>query len=144
MWSIANALGLHLSEFFDNGAHDAIEVRRFGDTEVIAEQADGIVIRHLRSRNGRGDLEIYFGDFPPGCRRNAPAHGEGQVEHVIVLSGTLDVGPDGASATLGEGDCISFPADRPHHYQSLSEPCRMLAIHDYPAAENSSHPSRGA
>jgi quercetin dioxygenase-like cupin family protein len=53
-------------------------------------------------------------------------------EHVIGMSGTAEVGPEGDLHVLEAGDCVSFSADRPHHYRAIGGPVRLLALTDYP------------
>jgi transcriptional regulator with XRE-family HTH domain len=133
LWSLAMALKVPLAALFDDGADGEIRVTRFEDAAIIAGgEAEGMLIRHLRSRHGRGDLELYVMEFVSTTMHNAPAHGPGQIEHIIVLSGKFDIGPDGASAVLSPGDCMTFPADRPHHYYALEAPARLIGIEDYP------------
>ena len=33
---------------------------------------------------------------------------------------------------LEAGDCLTFSADRPHHYHALDGPARLLSLTDYP------------
>ena len=55
-----------------------------------------------------------------------------RVEHLIVVSGRAEVGPDNEPTIVGEGDRVTFSADRPHHYYALDGPVRLLSLTDYP------------
>jgi transcriptional regulator with XRE-family HTH domain len=133
LWSLAIALKVPLSALFDDGSEAEIRVTPLAEAPVIAGGTDqGVIIKHLHSRHGRGDLELYVMEFDARAMHNASPHGPGQIEHIIALSGRFDVGPDGASAILAPGDYMTFPADRPHHYYALDEPGTLLGIEDYP------------
>lgn len=132
LWSVANALNVPLSGLFEDGKGPGIAVTLLEDAPLVAMDSPGIEVRHVQSRHDRGDFEVYVVDFVDGAKRNALPHPPGNVEHVIVMAGHFDVGPDRAGAVLAPGDCITFLADGPHHYHSLDGPGRLLVIHDYP------------
>ena len=71
-------------------------------------------------------------DLEQGTRRKAAPHSPGVIEHVIVVTGRAEVGPDDEATVIGEGDRVTFLADRPHHYHALDGPARLLSLTDYP------------
>lgn len=52
-------------------------------------------------------------DLEKGARREAAPHCPDIIEHVIVMTGRAEVGPDGETSTIREGDRVTFLADRP-------------------------------
>ena len=106
--------------------------RRRADRRRRPCQRGWFVGRKLLTRQSRGSLEIYILDLARNATRDAPSHSPGVVEHVIVLAGRAEVGPDGEVAALGEGDGMTFLADRPHRYRPLDGPARLLSLTDYP------------
>ncbi|MDQ2939508.1 MAG: cupin domain-containing protein [Actinomycetota bacterium] len=47
----------------------------------------------------------------------------------MVLDGELTLVIDGASHELGAGDCVTFDADLPHHFENHgAEETRFLAV----------------
>jgi XRE family transcriptional regulator, regulator of sulfur utilization len=132
LWALAQALNITFSELFvDDGEPHAVQVLRREEMPVVATEMASFLTRHLLTLHGRSEVELYVLELVAGYRREARAHPPGVVEHVLVLEGKADVGPEENSVELGLGDFVSFPADRPHHYQALDGPARLLAIHDY-------------
>jgi transcriptional regulator with XRE-family HTH domain len=131
VWALAKALNVPFGELFDDHEDDAIHVHRMEDAQVVTEE-DGFRGRRLLSRQGRGGFELYALDLEAGARRDAAAHSPGVVEHVLVILGRVDVGPDDDPATLEAGDYLTFAADLPHHYHALDGLARLLSLHDYP------------
>ena len=130
VWALARALNVPFGDLFDV-ADDAIQVRRIEDARIVTEQ-EGFLGRQLLTRHGRGAIELYVLDLATGARRNATAHSPNVLEHVVVVSGSVEVGPDGDATRLAAGDCLTFSADRPHHYHALDGPARLLSLTDYP------------
>jgi transcriptional regulator with XRE-family HTH domain len=131
LWSLAQALNVPFGALFEDQAGDDVTVTRLGDAQVVSSEG-GFTGRRLLTRDGRGRTELYVLDLERHVRRDAAAHPPGVVEHVIVMKGRVDVGPDGDSALLAPGDCVSFPADRPHHYHARSGTARLLSFTEYP------------
>jgi uncharacterized cupin superfamily protein len=48
-------------------------------------------------------------------------HEPGSRETSLVESGTLVLVIDGASHALAAGDCVTFDADLPHHFENPGE-----------------------
>jgi transcriptional regulator with XRE-family HTH domain len=131
LWALANALNVPLSALFLDADDPGVRVQRLSSAKVVTEE-DGMVTQHLLSLHGRGEVEMYVVALADGATRWSPAHGPGQIEHIVVLSGRADVGLDGDSVVLEQGDAISFPCDRPHHYLPVDGPARLLVLQDYP------------
>jgi transcriptional regulator with XRE-family HTH domain len=131
VWALAQALNIPFGELFDENDDDAVKVVRIDAAQVVASER-GFVGRKLLSRKGRGGLEVYVLDLEQGTRRKAAPHSPGVIEHVIVVTGRAEVGPDDEATVIGEGDRVTFLADRPHHYHALDGPARLLSLTDYP------------
>jgi transcriptional regulator with XRE-family HTH domain len=132
LWALASALEVPFSVLFDGKRVDGIELKKLDTAPVVATQDTGIRLRSLRSRHGRGDWELYVIELEAGARRDALPHPTGHVEHIIVLEGRVEVGPNGDSKVLEAGDYLMFPADLPHYYHGLDDYSRLLGIADYP------------
>jgi len=58
-----------------------------------------------------------------------PIHEPGSRETVLVEAGRVVLHCDGADHALGEGDCVTFDADLPHHFANPGpDPARFLAV----------------
>ena len=131
VWSLAQALNVPFGALFDELSPDEIRVTRLADAQIVSSEP-GFTGRRLLTRDARGRVELYVLDLERGVRRDASAHPPGVIEHVIVIKGRVEVGPDGDPTVLGAGDCATFWADRPHHYHVRSGPARLLSFTDYP------------
>ncbi len=141
LWGLARVLGVPFATLFEEVEHPEVEVLRFEKAPIVAGPGrgalpntgiDGVDLRHLESFGGRTKVEVYTVHLDGGARLSSTAHTPGIVEHVVVVDGRAEVGPDEAPATLETGDRIRFPADRSHHYEALGGPARLIAILDYP------------
>jgi transcriptional regulator with XRE-family HTH domain len=56
-----------------------------------------------------------------GALDDPPMHEPGSRETSLVESGTLVLVIDGASHALAAGDCVTFDADLPHHFENPGE-----------------------
>lgn len=131
VWALAHALNAPFGELFDENDEDIVQVRRLDEAQVVTMEP-GFIGRKLLSRQGRGGLEVYVLDLARGAKRKAAAHPPGVIEHVIVVTGRAEIGPDDEPTVVGEGDRVTFSADRPHHYYALDGPARLLSLTDYP------------
>ena len=131
VWALANALNAPFGELFDEDDEDVVQVVRIDEAQVVTAER-GFTGRKLLSRQGRGGLEVYVLDLKRGAKRKATPHSPGVVEHVVVVSGRAEVGPDDEPTLVEEGDRVSFSADRPHHYYAVGGPARLLSLTDYP------------
>ena len=139
LWGLARVLGVSFATLFEEIGQPDVEVLRFEDAPIVAGPGrgapttgiDGVDLRLLESFAGRTKVEVYTVELEAGARLSSAAHTPGIVEHVVVVEGRVDVGPDGTSTTLEAGDRIRFPADRSHHYEALDGPARLIAILDY-------------
>lgn len=131
LWLVARALNVPFAALFEDDEAEPTRVLRFEDAPVVTRERSGFEARHLLTRRHRGELELYFLDLAEGASRRAAGHTPGIIEHVLVISGTLEVGPEGEVEVLRPGDYIRFPADRPHRYVAVGGPARAISLHDY-------------
>ena len=137
VWALASALGVPFTSLFhDEPPADDVSVVREDDGSVIAVESagleEGLVVRHMLTRTGGALIEIYTLVLDEGAVRHAEAHVAGLFEHITVAAGKLEISSDSFKETLGQGDLISFRADRPHTYRVLEGPVRLVSVHEYP------------
>lgn len=131
LWALARALGVPFGELLDPPP-PAVRVVRAGTSPRVASEVATMQV-HLLLATGRASrLEIYQVDLQPGPLRDADAHGEGTVEHLLVTGGRLRAGPIGATEDLEVGDLVSFPGDRAHRYEALAPDTRAVLLLEYP------------
>jgi XRE family transcriptional regulator, regulator of sulfur utilization len=140
VWALAAALGVPFTSLCQQEppARDVLVVRESEGSVITEDDAgaaseEGLVIRHMLTRTGGSLIEIYTVVLAEGALRNANAHVSGLLEHVAVAAGTIEISADSFSETLGQGDLISFRADRPHSYRAIRGPARLVCVHEYPS-----------
>jgi transcriptional regulator with XRE-family HTH domain len=132
VWALSKALNIPFAAMFEVDAEpEPISLVRMSEARVIASDGAGFVTRHLLSRHGTSEFELYLLDLEPGVERKATAHSIGVVEHTIVLEGCVSIGPEGREVKAQVGDCVTFPGDIPHVYRAVGGGVRMLSIHEY-------------
>ncbi|MEC7295712.1 MAG: cupin domain-containing protein, partial [Pseudomonadota bacterium] len=52
-------------------------------------------------------------------------------ETLTLISGWLEVGPEGATTTLTPGESITFQADQPHLYRTHTDEATLLLTVTY-------------
>jgi transcriptional regulator with XRE-family HTH domain len=130
-WALARALNVPFGDLFDGIGDEATRIHRLKEAPVVTQEP-GFIGRRLLTRSRRGGLEIYVLELERGARRSAAPHSPGVLEHVIVISGQAEIGPDDEPVSLNVGDCVTFRADVPHHYYAGRRAARLLSLTDYP------------
>ncbi|WP_417068494.1 helix-turn-helix domain-containing protein [Niveibacterium terrae] len=135
LWKIAKGFACPLSVFLSSAPQPSTELVFRSATELRAKPArDDMLVAPLFPYDPRFAFELLELSLLPGYVRHSDAHATGVTEHVIVLSGEMEVLIDDTWHRLGKGDAVRFAADRPHGYRNLSKAsavCHNL-IH-YPA-----------
>jgi transcriptional regulator with XRE-family HTH domain len=77
--------------------------------------------------------ELSRHELAPGAATGGPddppIHEPGARETVVVEAGTLTLVCDGERHELGAGDCVTFDADLPHHFENPGEqPTTFLGV----------------
>ena len=138
VWALAEALGVPFTSLFhDEPPADDVSVVREDDASVMGGEdaglkAHGLIARHMLTRTGGALIEIYTLVLQPGAVSHAEAHATGLFEHITIAVGKLEISGDSFKEALGQGDLISFRADRPHTYRVIEGPVRLVSVHEYP------------
>ncbi|KAF0865666.1 helix-turn-helix domain-containing protein [Pseudomonas sp. LD120] len=118
LWSLAMAMGLQVTRFFEQPAHDLKIIRANEGATALAEDAhyaatllDDCPVGALR--------DLYRLTVQPGQPRQSKAHLPGTVEHVFLCSGRALVGPASNPTSLNPGDYIRYSASVPHLFEAL-------------------------
>lgn len=126
--SLASTLGVTVEKLVaDEGTRP--QVMRAEQGEWVEGSAVGL--RRVDRLLGRGMIDMYEATFAAGVRRESEGHAPGVLEHLLVTSGRLLVGPVGETSELGVGDRITFAGDRPHVYEAIGEDARAVLLISY-------------
>jgi transcriptional regulator with XRE-family HTH domain len=86
---------------------------------------DGMIIAPLFPYHSRYGFELFELTLLPGYERISEPHDTGVSEHVVVISGEVDLLINGVWQKLLEGSAIRFPADVEHGYRNESD-CKSV------------------
>ncbi|WP_136247861.1 helix-turn-helix domain-containing protein [Halomonas borealis] len=79
---------------------------------------DGVQVQLIDQGQQAPQVDAYWMRCAPRTTRHAEPHTPGTRESLTVISGELEVGPEGEVTRLHAGDSFGFPADRPHCYRT--------------------------
>jgi len=120
---IASGLQLRLSQLLRLDEAGSVSIVR--RQERRAGGADGHRYEVLTPPLPGQRAEVSRHTLAPGAATGGPGdppmHEPGARETAIVESGALELLIDGATHRLGAGDCVTFDADLPHHFENRGE-----------------------
>jgi len=121
LWRIASGFRTPLSAFIEPpAALPAKALFRAAAALRGKPASDEMWVAPLFPYEPRFGFEFLELTLAPGYERRSEAHLAGVVEHVVVVSGEMEVLVDGRWRKLGDGEAVRFPADRPHGYRNRS------------------------
>ncbi|NIF32009.1 helix-turn-helix domain-containing protein [Enterobacter sp. Cy-643] len=110
LWKIATGFNVPFSVFLEAGS---APVR-----PVFDPQHREMVVVPLFPYDPRLRFDHFSIRLAPGALSESSAHDSGVIEHVVVISGALDMNIDGEWQTLLAGAGLKFHGDRPHAYRN--------------------------
>jgi transcriptional regulator with XRE-family HTH domain len=131
LWAIAAALQVPFARLVEEQRQPLRVVRARDVPAMRSAEAPGWAGRLLAAGDRRGTFDLYSLDLTAGSTRHADAHHAGVVEHLVVVTGRLIVGPQSGPVELGSGDLVTFAADVPHVYEALDDVHAVLLM-SYP------------
>lgn len=131
LWAVATALGIPFSTLFE-GASDTSALIRADAGTALAASETGFAAVLLDKSPAERRRDLYRIRLAAGAVRHADAHPRQTIEHVLVASGRVRVGPVGQEAELGPGDYFRFSGDVAHSYAALDGPALLLLVMDAP------------
>lgn len=118
--AVANALSVDVSRLFDDKAVDGLVHIRQGDgVDVSGETSRTELMRSAIV--GPSVVEFHRNELAAGTHETSPSHGVGSIEHVLVVSGQVRLGPTDAQVLASAGDYVSYPGDQVHRFETVSD-----------------------
>ena len=116
VWRLANALRVELSELLggEKVSAPAIETVAAHATPSLSSPDSLCRLRILGPIDLAGQFEWYELGVAPGGALESAAHEPGSVEHLSILSGSLEVTALGGSQLLHVGETARYAVDGPH------------------------------
>jgi mannose-6-phosphate isomerase-like protein (cupin superfamily) len=119
---IAAGLDLRLSQLLRLDEDGAVTVVRTGERRHGPGRGRGHSYEILTPPLPGQRAELSLHRLAPGAVTGGPGdppmHEPGSRETALVQSGTVILYCDGARHELGVGDCVTFDADLPHHFEN--------------------------
>jgi transcriptional regulator with XRE-family HTH domain len=110
--AVASALGVHMSDLFEQESEPHSPVRRRED-QIEVQTAAGVLRRVAHNDSGHG-LEMVVNQYAPGTASGARAVHHSGTEFGLVLDGELTVVLEGVRHDLRPGDSITYRSTQPH------------------------------
>jgi XRE family transcriptional regulator, regulator of sulfur utilization len=122
---IAAGLELRLSQLLRLDEDGAVTVVRAGDRTRGGNKRRGHGFEVLTSSQPGQRAELSRHTLAPGGATGAPddppMHEPGSRETAVVEQGSVLLVCDGQRYPLQEGDCVTFDADLPHHFENPND-----------------------
>jgi XRE family transcriptional regulator, regulator of sulfur utilization len=119
---IASGLELRLSQLLRLDEDGAVTIVRRGDGRKGPGAASGHSFEILTPPLPGQRAELSRHTLAPGSLTggpgDSPRHEPGSRETALVESGTVNLVCDGDDYRLRSGDCVTFDADLPHHFEN--------------------------
>jgi transcriptional regulator with XRE-family HTH domain len=119
---IAAGLELRLSQLLRLDEQGAVTIVRRGERRQGPRRARGHRYEILTPPLPGQRAELSRHTLAPGARTGGPGdppmHEPGSRETALVESGRVVLVCDGARHELAAGDCVTFDADLPHHFEN--------------------------
>jgi transcriptional regulator with XRE-family HTH domain len=119
---IAAGLDLRLSQLLRLDEDGAVTIVRAGERRHGGNEDRGHRYEVLTGAQPgqRAELSRHMlaAGGATGASDDPPMHEPGSRETALVERGTVVLVCDGARHELGEGDCVTFDADLPHHFEN--------------------------
>ncbi len=130
---IAHGLELRLSQLLRLDEDGAVSVVRAEDRRTGpvrgSEHAYEILTPPLPGQRAELSRHTLQPGAVTGGRGDPPMHEPGSRESALVESGTAVLHCDGVRYELAAGDCVTFDADLPHHFENpAATPAVLLAV----------------
>ena len=122
LWKIASGFNTSLSTFLEPTPKEQ-QGTLIRSTTALRQQpaSDQMLVATLFPYEQRFGFEMFELTLSPGYQRTSEPHESGVTEHVVMLSGTMELLVNGEWLPLKQGDAVRFAADQTHGYRNLSE-----------------------
>jgi len=123
---IADGLELRLSQLLRLDEDGAVTVTRSGNGRPTGGDSRAghryeVLTAPLPGQRAELSRHVLAAGGATGTAGDPPMHEPGTRESALVEAGSLVLHCDGTDYTLKEGDCVTFDADLPHHFENPGE-----------------------
>jgi transcriptional regulator with XRE-family HTH domain len=128
---IASGLQLRLSQLLRLDEDGAVTIVRPGERRAggVGGHRYEVLTPPLPGQRAEVSRHVLAPGASTGGPGDPPMHEPGARETALVERGALELLIDGARHPLGAGDCVTFDADLPHHFENHGkEEAVLLAV----------------
>jgi transcriptional regulator with XRE-family HTH domain len=122
---IAHGLELRLSQLLRLDEQSSVTIVRSDERRVGPATASGhryeVLTPPLPGQRAELSRHILAGHAVTGGPGDPPMHEPGSRETALVAQGTVILHCDGVGHELHTGDCVTFDADLPHHFENPAD-----------------------
>lgn len=118
LWKIATGFHKPLSLFMDNLLVSNNDEKVCKSSKAFSTQEHDLKAKILFPFDPRFGFEVFLIELTPNQTHLSDAHNQGIVEHVLVISGEMEVKLNGRWKKLTQGDVLRFSADQFHGYRN--------------------------
>ncbi|MFQ2369116.1 helix-turn-helix domain-containing protein [Aeromonas enteropelogenes] len=120
LWKIATGFRVSFSSFIEPApVTQGKALYRIADAIRQQPAGEGMQVAPLFPYESRFGFELLELTLLPGYQRESDPHEPGVTEHVIIISGVMEVLVEGEWRSLTQGEAVRFAADSPHGYRNL-------------------------
>ena len=138
LWKIAGGFNISLSSFLEPTPteHQGTTIR--SATQLRQKPAtDEMLVASLFPYEPRFGFEMFELTLLPGYERQSDPHEKGVTEHVILLTGEMELLLNDQWIPLTQGAAVRFAADKPHGYRNRSN--KPAVFHNLIHYQDNSH-----
>jgi transcriptional regulator with XRE-family HTH domain len=129
LWKIASGLDVSFSSFVEDiEPYKSGCVHRKPGLQQLHKQDDKINVMPIFPFDENLGLEVFIIELLPGCTHLSPPHQKGVIEHVIPVTGSIEVLVQGEWHQVNQHEGLRFDASLPHGYRNLSD--QPVLFHD--------------
>jgi mannose-6-phosphate isomerase-like protein (cupin superfamily) len=130
---IASGLELRLSQLLRLDESDSVTIVRANERRVGGNSRRGhraeVLTPPIPGQRAELSLHTLASGAVTGGSDDPPMHEPGSRETALVASGEVVLLCDGRPYALAAGDCVTFDADLPHHFENPGPgEARLLAV----------------
>lgn len=119
LWKIVNGFEVPFSWFVDGKKPiDLGKAPRHADFKQIHPADNKILIKPLFAFDKALNFEMYIIELLPGCEHISSPHQKGVIEHIVVVSGTIEVLVNNKWHAIQPKEGLRLNADQPHGYRN--------------------------
>ena len=129
LWKIASGFDVSFSYFVEDiEPYKSGFVLRKPGLQQLHKQDDKINVMPIFPFDENLGFEVFIIELLPGCAHLSPPHQKGVVEHIIPVTGPIEVLVQGEWLQVNQHEGLRFDASLPHGYRNLSD--RSVLFHD--------------